>query len=157
MYRAPDIFGALRREPQRRFCENQQELLSANAGRNVTVPDMRPQDRADFFQNRISGAVAKSIVDPLEMVDVHLDYGDLAFRTLGAPQLLNKIFIHVPPVEQSSKRVSNGLFAQVFAHPNVGERETQVFYHRRGKSQTKVSRRPVLRSIRNILQALQVK
>ena len=70
-YRPSDFLGA----PQSPFGigvqEDRQELLSAEAGDEITLPHSSFQHARELLKNVIAGVMAIGVVDLFEMIDIH--------------------------------------------------------------------------------------
>ena len=66
--------------------EQDGELVAAEPGDGVPLPQHRPEPRADLAEQLVAVAVAQSVVDLLEPVQVDQEHGDLALGAGGRGQ-----------------------------------------------------------------------
>jgi hypothetical protein len=76
--------------------DEQQELVAAGACQNVAVAHDRTQPLADRPQERVAEQVAVAVVDPLEVIDVDEQQGQLTLVSAGLPEGGGHLVLHRP-------------------------------------------------------------
>src|SRR5580765_5696040 len=86
--------------------QQQSELVTAEAKPGVDAgPDRRPDARRQLAQDLIAGAVAETVVDALELVDVEIDDAERLARAARARALGRERGLEAAPVEEAGEAV----------------------------------------------------
>ena len=67
-------FGQAQRDLQRRFGQNDDELLSAIARGKIGIADIVQQNPRQILQHFIAGLVTVAVIDLLEMIEIQREY-----------------------------------------------------------------------------------
>ncbi|WRL63368.1 hypothetical protein U6N30_27080 [Blastococcus brunescens] len=87
------------------------ELVPAEPGDGVALPQHRLQSRAHLAEQLVAVGVAQGVVDLLEAVQVDQQQGDLAVRPAGGGESLVEAVAQQLPVGQTGQGVVRGLVA----------------------------------------------
>src|SRR5712692_11251041 len=122
----PQLLGALLRNLDRGFRQNQDKLLAPITARDVFTPGAGSQESSQLPQQRVAGRMTIRVIEDLEFVQVEHDGSQPALVAGRPPQLAYQRFFHVPPVEQPCEGISNRLHAQGLAQPQIGQGQGNV-------------------------------
>ena len=103
--RAADALRDLHRLLGRRLREENRELLAAEAGRHVVVPELCVEDLRDALQDRVACEVAVAVVDVAEQVEVGHDQRHRALEARGTRELCSKRCREVARVVEARLRI----------------------------------------------------
>ena len=110
--------------------KNHDELLTAEPARDVALPADFLQRAPDRAQDAVAGVMAIRVVEALEVIHVDHEQREAAAAAPAARDLPVQGFFQETPVVQAGQRVADGLLAQVFAQPDVGDRQGDLFRER---------------------------
>ena len=96
----------------RRLRQQERELLSAEAGGDVGVPEVQLEDAGDPAQDGVPGEVPVGVVDLAEQVEVGHDQRHRGARPLGPLELVPDRGGEVARVEEARLRVDPGLLLE---------------------------------------------
>ena len=102
---AADPLGDLHRLLGARLRQQDAELLAAEPGRDVVVPEVHPEHLGEALQNGVAGEMAVRVVDVAQEVEVGHDQRERALEPLRADDLLVQRGPEVARVEQARLRV----------------------------------------------------
>ena len=111
--RTADPLGDLHRLLGRRLRQEDRELLAAEAGRNVVLPQLGAEDLGDALQDGVAGEMAVGVVDLAEQIEVGHDQRERPLEALCAPELLRERGREVARVEQARLRIDASLRLQL--------------------------------------------
>ena len=111
--RTADPLGDLHRLLGRRLRQEDRELLAAEAGRNVVLPQLGAEDLGDALQDGVAGEMAVGVVDLAEQIEVGHDQRERPLEALCAPELLRERRREVARVEQAGLRIDARLRLQL--------------------------------------------
>ena len=111
--RPADPLGDLERLLRRCLGQEDRELLAAEPGRHVVVPQLGAEDLGDALQHRVAGEMAVGVVDLAEQVEVGHDQRQRALEALCAAELLRQRRSEVAGVEEAGLRVDARLGLQL--------------------------------------------
>ena len=103
--------------------EQQGELVAAEPGREVVVPDAALDPLGDRAEEPVAGGVAEGVVHDLEVVEVEEQDGEDASRAASSARLSLDLLGEHRPVREPRQRVVVGLVAELLLEPGqLGER-----------------------------------
>ena len=110
--RTTDPVGDLERLRGGRLGEEDRELLAAEAGGDVVVPELLAEDVGDAAQHRVACEMAVVVVDVAKQVEVAHEQRERPVETLRARQLVHERGREVACVEEVRLRVDARLQLQ---------------------------------------------
>ena len=114
------------RRSERRLGQDEHELLSAKAARNIPTSDLAQQEFSHCAQHLIARLMPKTVVEALEVVNVQHQDSHRALLSLPMIDLSPQRFLHPAAIEQASEWIANRLIVEPVSELDVGERESRL-------------------------------
>src|SRR5262249_2560475 len=97
-HRLADRLGAGLCARQRGVRKHQPELLAPETARDVAAADIALEQRRDPHQHFVARAVARGVVNALEVVEVDHEHGDAGALALAADHFAGEVVVQEAPV-----------------------------------------------------------
>ena len=93
--------------------EQDRELVAAQAGSGVALPQRGTQARRDGLQHPVAGVVPERVVDGLEVVEVQEQHGETAIGVAPAAERVFDAITEQRPVREVGDRIVKGLIGEL--------------------------------------------
>ena len=111
---------------ERSFRQQDHKFVAAVAAGDVFFAHALLQECAQLAQEGIAGFVAVGVVESLEAVHVQQHDGQLPLPARRAADFAVQDFVQIAPIVEAGERIADGLQAQAFAQPQIGQRQRDV-------------------------------
>ena len=112
-------FGHLGGLGEVRFRQEEQQLFSAIAGKDIHTPRFASQAIGDLPQDSISGGVAVGVVDSLEMIQVYHQCGEGACKAGGPGELSLAKLDQAPPIVEARQFINHHQLLDLGVQPGI--------------------------------------
>jgi len=80
----PELLGLAQRTGKVRLRHEHEQLFTTHAAYHVSLPGVRSERCANFFQHVVASVMAEGVVERLEVVDVDCEHPELSFFADGS-------------------------------------------------------------------------